>query len=54
VVATLSLTGVAAGTYGSDTQVGQFTVDAKGRLTFAQNVTITGSSWTRTFATMGS
>ncbi|MFN5876563.1 MAG: hypothetical protein ACK45E_09820, partial [Ignavibacteria bacterium] len=28
--------------YGSATQVGQFTVDSKGRVTAAQNVTITG------------
>jgi hypothetical protein len=41
--ATLSATGVTPGTYGSATEVGQFTVDAKGRLTFAQNVTITGA-----------
>lgn len=40
--AKLSTTGVAAATYGSATQVGQFTVDANGRITAAQNVTITG------------
>lgn len=33
-------TGVSTGTYGTDTQVGQFTVDASGRITFAQNVSI--------------
>ncbi len=40
--AKLSTTGVTAATYGSATQVGQFTVDANGRITAAQNVTITG------------
>ncbi len=39
---TLSNTTVAANQYGSATQVGQFTVDAKGRLTQAANVTISG------------
>jgi hypothetical protein len=34
---------VTPGTYGDATHVGQFTVDAKGRLTFAQNVAITSS-----------
>ena len=33
-------TGVTAGTYGDSTTVGQFTVDAKGRLTTASNVAI--------------
>ena len=36
----LSDTTVAAGTYGTATQVGQFNVDAKGRLTSASSVTI--------------
>jgi len=39
---TLGTTGVGAGTYGSATQVGQFTVDAKGRLTSAGNASISG------------
>ncbi len=40
---TLSITGVVANTYGSATQVPQFTVDAKGRISNVANVTITGS-----------
>lgn len=39
--ATLANSGVTAGTYGSATQVGQVTVDAKGRVTAASNVAIT-------------
>jgi hypothetical protein len=39
---TLTTTGVSAGTYGSATQVSQVTVDAKGRLSAASNVTISG------------
>ena len=39
---TLATSGVSSGTYGSATQVGAFTVDAKGRLTAAGNVTISG------------
>ena len=39
----LASTAVAAGTYGSATQVPQITVDADGRLTSASNVTITAS-----------
>ncbi len=35
-------TGVIAGTYGDALNVGQFTVDATGKITFAQNVAITG------------
>jgi len=31
-----------AGTYGNATTVGQFTVDAQGRITSASNVTISG------------
>ena len=37
---TLAVSGVSAGTYGSGTQVGQFTVDSRGRVTNASNVTI--------------
>ena len=45
VAVALPATGVTAGSYGSATQVGQFTVDAKGRLTAAANLTIT-PAWT--------
>lgn len=41
---TLATTGVSANTYGSATQVGQFTVDTKGRITSASNVAITAAS----------
>ncbi|HVE81114.1 MAG TPA: MerR family DNA-binding transcriptional regulator [Candidatus Dormibacteraeota bacterium] len=41
---TLANTAVSPGTYGSATQVGQYTVDSKGRLTFAGNVTISGTT----------
>jgi hypothetical protein len=40
--AKLSNTDVTAGTYGSATQVGVFTVNAQGRITSASNVTISG------------
>jgi hypothetical protein len=39
---TLANTAVTAGTYGSATEVAQITVDSKGRVTSAANVTITG------------
>jgi hypothetical protein len=42
--AKLSNTSVTAGTYGSATQVGVFTVNAQGRITSASNVTISGVS----------
>ena len=38
----LETTGVTNGTYGSSTTVGQFTVDATGRITAATNVSISG------------
>ncbi len=41
IVLTLANSGATAGTYGSATQVGQVTVDAKGRVTAASNVAIT-------------
>ncbi len=44
----MSSTGVAAGVYGSSSQVGVFSVDAQGRITTASNVTITGASPTGT------
>jgi len=50
----LETTGVTAATYGSSTAVGQFTVDATGRITSASTVTITGfSSGANPSATIG-
>lgn len=40
--AALSTTGVTAGTYGNGTSVGQFVVDAKGRISLATNVPVSG------------
>jgi hypothetical protein len=40
----LATTPVIAGTYGSDTLVGQFIVDSKGRITNATNIPISGSA----------
>ncbi|MFA5162833.1 MAG: hypothetical protein WC421_11400, partial [Elusimicrobiales bacterium] len=42
--AALSPTGVSAGAYGSGSMVGVFTVDAKGRISAATNVLITGAA----------
>jgi hypothetical protein len=41
---TLATSGVTSGTYGSSTQVPAYTVDAKGRITAASNITITGTT----------
>ena len=41
-IPTLSTSGVTAGSYGNSTSVGRFTVDAKGRITSASNVTLAG------------
>lgn len=48
---TLTASGAAAGTYGDATHVSQVTVDAKGRVTAASSVAITGSGggWTTAF-----
>jgi len=43
-VISLANTTVSAGTYGTGSQVPQFTVDSKGRITSATNVTITAST----------
>jgi hypothetical protein len=42
-VTTITPTGVTAGTYGDATNVGQFTVNAAGQLTFAANVAISAA-----------
>lgn len=41
---TLTTSGVTSGTYGSATQVPAYTVNSKGRITAASNVTITGTT----------
>lgn len=43
-IVNLGTASVTAGTYGSATQVGQFTVDAQGRLSAASNIGITGNT----------
>lgn len=48
ITATLANTAVTAGTYGSASAVPQFTVDSKGRITSASNVSISGGSGTST------
>ena len=50
---TLADTTVGAGTYGGNTQMGVFTVDAQGRITSASNVTITGNAGTVTNVATG-
>lgn len=52
VAATLSNTGVAAATYGDATHVGQFVVNAKGRITSASNVAITAGTVSSVALTM--
>jgi len=49
----LANTAVTPGTYGSATEVATFTVDQQGRLTFAGNVAIDGSSHTHELLTPG-
>ncbi len=53
-VTALSTTGVSAGTYGDSTHVGQFTVDAKGRLSAAANVAIAATGTVTTTGTPAS
>lgn len=49
---TVADTGVVAGTYGNESQVGRFTVDSTGRITAAQNVDITSADINNLYATM--
>jgi hypothetical protein len=52
--ATLTNTTVTAGTYGSSTAIPTFTVDSKGRLTYAGNVGITAGVSTLAYSNTGS
>jgi hypothetical protein len=54
VAATLAASGVTAATYGDATHVGQFAVDAKGRITAASNVAISGGGASDNWAASGS
>ncbi len=51
---TLAASGVTSGTYGSSTAIPTFTVDSKGRLTYAGNVGITAGVSTLAYSTTGS
>jgi hypothetical protein len=53
IAATLTTTGVTAGTYGDATHVGQFTVDSKGRIIAASDVAISGGGGSSPLAAKG-